>query len=112
MKEIDKKKGKMNIFQQAGDLMKLRKQALEIQKTLASQETVVEENGIRVVISGDQKIKEFSVEGVMSQDAVNALNKAIKQSQEDAAKQMQNMGNLNDLLSGLMSSNQPPEGAK
>ncbi|MBQ6449938.1 hypothetical protein IJJ08_03505 [bacterium] len=97
----------MNIFQQAGDLMKLRKQALEIQKTLAAQETVVEENGIKVVISGDQKIKEFSVEGVMSQDAVNALNKAIKQSQEEAAKQMQNMGNLNDLLSGLMGATGP-----
>jgi len=98
----------MNIFQQAGDLMKLRKQALEIQKTLSAQETVVEENGIKVVITGDQKIKEFSVEGVMSQDAVNALNKAIKKSQEEAAKQMQNMGNLNDLLSGLMGANQPP----
>jgi len=99
----------MNIFQQAGDLMKLRKQALEIQKTLSAQETVVEENGIKVVITGDQKIKEFSVEGVMSQDAVNALNKAIKQSQEEAAKQMQNMGNLNDLLSGLMNSGATPE---
>ena len=92
----------MNIFQQAGDVMKLRKQAMDIQKALAKQETTVEENGIKVVISGDQKIKEFSVEGVMSQDAVNALNKAIKQSQEEAAKQMQNMGSLNDLLSGLM----------
>ena len=92
----------MNIFQQAGDLMKLRKQAMDIQKALAKQETTVEENGIKVVISGDQKIKVFSVEGVMSQDAVNALNKAIKQSQEEAAKQMQNMGSLNDLLSGLM----------
>ena len=98
----------MNIFQQAGDLMKLRKQAQEIQKALKSQETVVEENGIRVVISGDQEIKEFSVEGVMSQDAVNALNKAIKQSQQAAAKQMQEQGQLNDLLAGLMNQNPNP----
>ena len=96
----------MNLFQQAGDVMKLRKQAMEIQKQLAAQETIVEENGIRVIISGDQKIKEFSVEGVMSQDAVNALNKAIKQSQETAAKSMQQMGSLNDLLSSLVSSTQ------
>ncbi|MBQ6437808.1 hypothetical protein IJJ12_00305 [bacterium] len=95
----------MNIFQQAGDVMKLRKQALEIQKQLAAQETIVEENGIRVIISGDQKIKEFSVEGVMSQDAVNALNKAIKQSQEAAAKSMQQMGSLNDLLGSLVQQN-------
>ena len=85
--------------------MKLRKQALEIQKQLAAQETIVEENGIRVIISGDQKIKEFSVEGVMSQDAVNALNKAIKQSQEAAAKSMQQMGSLNDLLGSLVQQN-------
>jgi DNA-binding protein YbaB len=91
----------MNIFQQAGDLMKLRKQANELQKQLASQETVVEEKGIKVVITGDQKIKEFSVEGVMSQDAVNILNKAIKQSQQEAAKHMQSMGNLSELLGGL-----------
>ena len=95
----------MNIFQQAGDVMKLRTQALEIQKQLAAQETIVEENGIRVIISGDQKIKEFSVEGVMSQDAVNALNKAIKQSQEAAAKSMQQMGSLNDLLGSLVQQN-------
>ncbi len=92
----------MNLFQQAGDMMKLRKQAMEIQKQLAKQETTVEENGIKVVIAGDQKIKEFSVEGVVSQDAVNVLNKAIKKSQEEAAKQMQNMtGDLSELLGGL-----------
>lgn len=92
----------MNLFQQAGDVVKLRKQALAIQKQLAAQETVVEEKGIKVVITGDQKIKEFAVEGVMSQDAVNVLNKAIKQSQESAAKQMQSMsGDLSALLGGL-----------
>ncbi len=102
----------MNIFQQAGDLMKLRKQAQEIQKALKNQETVVDEKGIRVVISGDQEIKEFSVEGVMSQDAVNVLNKAIKESQQAAAKQMQDMGSLNDLLSGLMNQNPNPVSEK
>lgn len=92
----------MNLFQQAGDVMKLRKQAMAIQKELSGQLTTVEENGIKVVISGDQKIQEFSVEGVMSQDAVNVLNKAIKQSQESAAKQMQGMtGQLSELLGGL-----------
>lgn len=92
----------MNLFQQAGDVMKMRKQALAIQKELANQTTIVEENGIKVVLTGDQKIKEFSVEGVMSQDAVNVLNKAIKQSQEQAAKEMQGMtGQLSELLGSL-----------
>ena len=92
----------MNLFQQAGDVMKLRKQAAQIQKELAQQVTTVEENGIKVVVTGEQKIQEFAVEGVVSQDAINVLNKALKQSQEAAAKQMQGMtGQLSELLAGL-----------
>ena len=77
-----------------GDLKKLREQAQQIQKQLAKEEVVVEEGEIRVVISGDQKIKEFSVQGISSDQAVSVLNKAIKKSQELAAKklQMMNMG--------------------
>lgn len=92
----------MNIFQQAGDMMKLKKQASQIQKQLAQQETIIEEKGIRVIITGDQKIKEFSIEGIVSQDAINVLNQAIKKSQEEAAKQMQSMsGDLSELLGSL-----------
>jgi len=77
-----------------GDLKKLREQAQQIQKQLAKEEVIVEEGEIRVVISGDQKIKELSVQGISSDQAVSVLNKAIKKSQELAAKklQMMNMG--------------------
>lgn len=92
----------MNLFQQAGDVIKLRKQAAQIQKELANQITTVEENGIKVVVTGEQKIKEFAVEGIVSQDAINVLNKALKQSQEMAAKKMQGMtGELSELLGSL-----------
>ncbi|MDO5561780.1 MAG: YbaB/EbfC family nucleoid-associated protein [bacterium] len=92
----------MNLFQQAGDVMKLRKQAAQIQKELANQVTTIEENGIKVVVTGEQKIKEFAVEGIVSQDAINVLNKALKQSQETAAKKMQGMtGELSELLGSL-----------
>lgn len=77
-----------------GDLKKLREQAQAIQKQLAQEEVVVEEGDIKVVITGDQKIKEFEVQGISSDQAVSVLNKAIKKSQEMAAKklQMMNMG--------------------
>lgn len=77
-----------------GDLKKLREQAQQIQKQLAKEEVIVEEGDVRVVITGDQKIKEFSVQGISSDQAVSVLNKAIKKSQEMAAKklQMMNMG--------------------
>lgn len=74
-----------------GDLKKLRDQAVQIQQQLAQEEIVVEEGDIRVVISGDQKIKEFSVQGVTSDQAISVLNQAIKKSQELAAKKLQQM---------------------
>lgn len=80
-----------NPFKALGDLNKLRTQAKQMQQDLASEEIKIEENDIVVVISGDQKIKHFSVQGISSQDAVDALNKAIKKSQELAAKKLQGM---------------------
>jgi len=74
-----------------GDLKKLRDQAIQMQKQLALEEIVVEEGDVRVVISGDQKIKEFTVQGISSDVAISALNQAIKKSQELAAKKLQQM---------------------
>ncbi len=91
-----------NPFQALGNLNNLRKQAAQMQKQLAAEEVRVEEGEISVVITGDQKIKEFSVQGIQSQEAVNVLNKAIKKSQEVAAKKFQSMpGGLSGLLGGL-----------
>lgn len=91
-----------NPFQALGNVNKLRKEAMQMQKKLASEEIRVEEGEISVVITGDQKIKEFSVQGVQSKEAVAVLNKAIKKSQEVAAKKFQNMsGGLSGLMSGL-----------
>lgn len=80
-----------NPLKALGDINKLRKQAKQMQQDLAAEEVKVEENDIVVVISGDQKIKHFSVQGISSDDAVEALNKAIKKSQELAAKKLQGM---------------------
>ncbi|MCH7951207.1 YbaB/EbfC family nucleoid-associated protein [Patescibacteria group bacterium] len=88
-------------LKQLGDLKKMRDQAMKIQKQLAQEEIVVEEGDIRVVISGDQKLKEFTVKGHSSEVAIEALNKAIKQSQELAAKKLQEMsGGLGGLMGG------------
>ena len=75
-----------------GDLNKLRKQAAQMQQELAQEQIVVEEGDVRVVISGDQRILEFTVQGITSPVAISALNKAIKQSQQLAAKKLQSMG--------------------
>lgn len=90
-----------NPFKALGDLNKLRQQAKQMQDELANEEIRVEEGDIVVVISGDQKIKQFSVQGITSQEAIDALNRAIKKSQELAAKKLSAMtGGLGGMLGG------------
>lgn len=81
-----------NPIQQLGDLKKMRDQAMEIQKELAQEEVEVEKNGVRVVITGDQKIKEFWSNGKSDSDIKEAINEAIKKSQEVAARKLSQMG--------------------
>lgn len=84
---------------QLGDLKKMRDQAMAIQKQLAAEEVVVDEQGVRVVMTGDQKIKQLEVQGISNQVLVEVLNKAIKKSQEVAAHKLQQMsGGLSGLL--------------
>ena len=84
---------------QLNDLRKMRDQAMQIQRQLAAEEVVFEEQGVRVVMTGDQKIKELTVTGVTNQILVDVLNKAIRRSQEIAAKKLQEMsGGLGGLL--------------
>ncbi len=90
-----------NPFKSLGDLNNLRKQAKQMQDELAAEEIRIEEGDIVVVISGDQKIKQFSVQGISSPEAIDVLNKAIKKSQEVAAKKLQSMtGGLGGMLGG------------
>lgn len=90
-----------NPLKALGDLNRLRQQAKKMQQELAAEEIRLEEGDIVVVISGDQKIKQFSVQGVSSNEAVEVLNKAIKKSQEIAARKLQEMtGGLGGMLGG------------
>ena len=91
----------MNPFSQLGELKKMRDQAMAIQKELQKEELEIEKNGVVVVISGDQKIKEIQSNGRSDEDIREAVNEAIKKSQEVAAKKLQQMGGgLGGLLGG------------
>lgn len=88
-------------FGKLGDLNKLRQQAMTMQKNLAGQQITVEENGVKVVISGDQKIIELSVQGIGNPVLNDVLNKAIRKSQELAAKELMNVsGGMGGLMGG------------
>lgn len=71
-----------------GDMNKLRQQAVLMQKSLAVQQITVEENGVKVVITGDQKVVELTIQGIGNPVLNDVLNKAIRKSQELAAQEL------------------------
>lgn len=89
--------------QQVGQLKKIRDQAVQMQKQLQAEVIEVEENGIRVVMTGDQKVETVTIDGKYEERLVRVLNDAIKKSQQVAAKKLQEMsGGLKGLLGGGM----------
>ncbi|MBI4991261.1 YbaB/EbfC family nucleoid-associated protein [Candidatus Gottesmanbacteria bacterium] len=88
-----------NPFKSLGDLKNMRDQAMKMQQMLSSEEVVVEKNGVKVVMSGDQKIKELTIDGRDDWRVKEAIAEAIKKSQEIAAKKLTEMsGGLQGLL--------------
>ncbi len=89
----------INPFKNISDLKQMRDQAMAIQKALAEERITVEKNGIKVVISGDQKIQSLEIDNQLDNRITEAINEAIKKSQEVAARKLQEMsGGLGGLL--------------
>ena len=91
----------MNPFGQLGELKKMRDQAMQIQRQLQAEEITIDKHGVTIVITGDQKLKSIQTNGKSDNDIKDAVNEAIKKSQEIAAKKLQSMsGGLSSLLGG------------
>lgn len=89
--------------QQVSNLKKIRDQAVQMQKQLQAEVIEIEEDGIRVVMTGDQKVVTVTIDGKYEERLVKILNDAIKKSQQVAAKKLQEMsGGLKGLLGGSM----------
>jgi hypothetical protein len=76
-----------NPFKGLGDVAKLQR----MQKELQTQEVTVELNGVTVVMRGDQKVKEIQVDGVAENRIVEAINEAVKKTQQQAAYKLMEM---------------------
>ncbi|MDZ7586704.1 MAG: YbaB/EbfC family nucleoid-associated protein [Patescibacteria group bacterium] len=88
-------------IKQLGNLKKMRDQAMAIQKQLGQEEIVIEEDNIKIVITGDQKLKSLEIDGLTNERVLELINKAIKKSQEMAARKLAEMsGGLSGLLKG------------
>lgn len=77
-----------------GDLNEMRKKATAMQQALAQEEVVVEKDGVRIVMSGDQKIKEFSIDGMSDDRVKRAFEEALKRTQQIAASKLMSMGGM------------------
>ena len=80
------------------DKAKMLAQAYKLKKAVEAETIELEENGIKITVSGDQRVKFLSVNGMENKVLVEAINKAMKKSQETAAKRMKDMGGLEGLF--------------
>lgn len=79
------------------DKAKMMADAYRLRKAIEAEVIEVEENGIKVTIGGDLKIKHVYLNN--SEDGVlkDAINKAIRKAQEMAALKMKEMIDLKNL---------------
>jgi nucleoid-associated protein EbfC len=80
------------------DKAKMLSKAYKLKKAIEAESIEIDENGVKVVVSGDQKIKLLSVNGMENKVLMDTINKAMKKSQEMAAKRMKDMGGLEGLF--------------
>ena len=91
-----------NPFGQLGELKKMRDQAMAMQRELQSEIVEVSKRGVYVKISGDQKIIEIKSNDKSDDDIREAVNEAVKKSQEVAAKKLQSMAGGMGGLAGML----------
>ena len=71
-----------------GDLQKLQQQAKLMQEALQKEIVEVEKNGVKVTVRGDQVIMSIEVDGIIENRVAEAVNEAIKKTQELAARKL------------------------
>ena len=77
-----------NPFGALGDLQKLQQQAQQMQHALQQETVEVEKNGVKVVVRGDQHVQEVEIDGIVENRVVEAINEAVRKTQELAAKKL------------------------
>ncbi len=94
----------MNVLDKIGqgrDLLKMRSEALAMQKKLKLITHTAKKDSDLVKVTGDQKIEYMEVDGEPRPELVKLINEALDQVQKDAAKKMMEEGGLSSLLKGF-----------
>ena len=71
-----------------GDLQKLQQQAQKMQAALQQETVVIDKNGVKITMRGDQQILEVENDGIVENRVAEAVNEAVKKTQELAAKKL------------------------
>lgn len=70
-----------------------------LQRKIGKKKIEYQDENIKVVVTGDGKIKSIEVEGEKKEEIAKVVNKAIEKAQKWAAKEMQGkMGDLSKIL--------------
>lgn len=77
-----------NPFKALGDVNQMRKQALQIQQALEAESFEVVKGNVRIVLTGNQNVTTVEIDGIPNEDLKNAINEAIKKSQQAAAMKL------------------------
>ena len=88
-------------LQQLKELKKMRDEAMSMQKALDAETVEVDKRGVKVKITLAQRIVTIDSNDNPDGDIAEAVNEAIKESQKEAAKKMQQMGGF-DSLKGML----------
>ncbi len=91
-------------LQQLKELKKMRDEAMTMQKALDAETVQVEKSGVNVKMTLAQRVVSIDSNGKGDSDIAEAINDAIKESQKEAAKKMQQMGGF-DSLKGMLGGN-------
>ncbi len=84
-------------LQQLKELKKMRDEAMQIQRTLDAEVVELDKNGVHVKVTLAQRFVLIETNGKSDSDIVEAVNEAVKESQKEAAKKMQQMGGMDSL---------------
>ena len=74
-----------------GNLQQLQQQAKQMQSALQQEEITVDKNGVTITMRGDQRIINVEIDGVMENRVAEAINEAVKKTQELAARKLIDM---------------------
>jgi len=93
----------MGLFGQMGDMYKMQREAKKIKKELSLIHIFAEENGVKITVSGEQKLVSVEIldekiltdKKKLEQSILIATNRAMEKAQKIAAEKMKTiMGNF------------------